>query len=151
MCNLNISNLRHQFNDLKPILQEKLVSETKLDDTFNNLFVVNGYKMERKDRNAKGRGLMAFYRSDLPLRCIRQFECTDSENTFLEMKLKNKSRGISCIYRPPSMSDNLFDTDLCSKMDQILITYSHICLVGDLNYNLLALEKSKTLSTIMDT
>ena len=35
-----------------------IISETKLDDTFNdNLFVTNGYKLERKDRNAKGGGL----------------------------------------------------------------------------------------------
>ena len=64
LCHLNINSLRHKFNDLKPILMDKLcdiliVSETKLDDTFNdNLFHVNGYKMERKDRNAKGGGLL---------------------------------------------------------------------------------------------
>ena len=65
VCHLNINSLRHKFNDLKPVLLEKLtiliISETKLDDTFNdNLFLVNGYKMERNDRNAKVGGLMAF-------------------------------------------------------------------------------------------
>ena len=157
LCHLNINSLRHKFNDLKPILLEKLcdiliVSETKLDDTFNdNLFTVNGYKMERKDRNAKGGSLMAFYRSDLPVRRIRQYECVENENIFLELKLKNRSWGISCIYRPPSLNDRVFDSDLCSKLDQKLIKYDHHCIVGDLNYNLLIPEKSHTLRNIMDT
>ena len=156
LCHLNINSLRHKFNDLKPILMEKLcdiliVSETKLDDTYNdNLFHVNGYKMERKDRNAKGGGLMAFYRSDLPVRRLKQYECLQSENIFLELKLKNRSWGI-CIYRPPSMNDGVFDNDLCSKLDQILIKFDHMCIVGDLNYNLLVSEKSHTLRNIIDT
>ena len=44
--------------------------------------------MERKDRNAKGGSLKAFYRPDLPLRRIKQYECTESENIFLELKQK---------------------------------------------------------------
>ena len=60
-----------------------IISETKLDDTFNdNLFVTNGYKLERKDRNAKGGGLMVFYKSDLPIRRIKNFECEVSESIF---------------------------------------------------------------------
>ena len=44
LCHLNINSIRHKFNDLKPVLHEKLcdiliISETKVDDTFNdNLF-----------------------------------------------------------------------------------------------------------------
>ena len=43
-------------------------------------------------------GLMAFYRSNLHVRSIKQYECTESENIFLELK-KNRSWGISSIYR----------------------------------------------------
>ena len=85
------------------------------------------------------------------MRRIKQFECTESENIFLELKLKNRSWGMSCIYRPPSMNDNTFETDICSKLDQILIKYEHICIVGDLNYNLLVSEKSHTLRKTIDT
>ena len=52
------------------------------------LITVNGYKMERKDRNAKGCGLMVLYRSDLSVHRIKQLECNDIECVFLEMKLK---------------------------------------------------------------
>ena len=60
LCHININSLRYKFNDLKPILLDKLcdilvISETKLDETFNNnLFAVNGNKLERHDRNANG-------------------------------------------------------------------------------------------------
>ena len=60
---MNINSLRYKFNDLKPILMDRLcdilvISETRLDDSFNNnLFAVNGYKLERKDRNANGGGI----------------------------------------------------------------------------------------------
>ena len=59
MCHLNINSLRYKFNDLKPILTDKLcdiliISEIKLDDSFNdNLFVISGYKFDRKDRMLK--------------------------------------------------------------------------------------------------
>ena len=49
------------------------------------------------------------------------------------------------------MNDNTFETDICSKLDQILIKYEHMCIVGDLNYNLLVSEKSHTLRNIIDT
>ena len=43
------------------------------------------------------------------------------------------------------------ETDICSKLDQILIKYEHMCIVGDLNCNLLVSEKSHTLRNIIDT
>ena len=74
LCHVNINSLRYKFNYLKPMLIDRLcdilvISETKLDDSFNNnLFAVNGYKLARKDRNANGGGIMIFleqiYRSD---------------------------------------------------------------------------------------
>ena len=66
LCHININSLRYKFNDLKPILIDRLcdilvIFETKLDDSFNNnLFAVNGYKLEHKDRNANGGGIMVF-------------------------------------------------------------------------------------------
>ena len=46
---------------MKPVLMDKLcdilfISEPKLGETFSdNMFITKGYKMERKDRNARGR------------------------------------------------------------------------------------------------
>ena len=127
LCHLNINSLRHKFNDLKPVLIDKLcdilvISETKLDETFNdNLFATKGYKMERKDRNARGGGLMVFYRSDLPVRRIKNYECEESESIFLELKLKNRAWCIPCVYRPPSTNDTTFENDFSTKLDQMLV------------------------------
>ena len=85
------------------------------------------------------------------MRRLKQYECLQSENIFLVLKLEKRSWGISCIYRPPSMNDGVFDNDPCSKLDQILIKFDHMCIVGDLNYNLLVSEKSHTLRNIIDT
>ena len=71
---LNINSVRYKFDDLKQILDDNLtdlliVSETKIDESFKfNLFAVDGYKMERRDRNARGGGFMTFVRSDLPFK-----------------------------------------------------------------------------------
>ena len=136
LCHITINSLRYKFNDLKPILIDRLcdilvISETKLDDSFNNnLFAVNGYKLERKDRNAKGGGIMVFFRADLPVRRINNLECEQSETIFLELKLNNRTWGILCSYRPPSTNDSLFEKDLCSILDQSFIKYDHLCYVS---------------------
>lgn len=137
------NNLRYKFNDIKRILTDRLcdilnISEMKLDDSFNdNLFLINGYKIKRKDRNVKGGGLIV-YKSDLSI----------SESIFLEMRLKNRTWGLSCNYRPPSLSDALSDTDFSSKLDQIFIKYDYVFVIGDLNYQILVSEKCLTLKLI---
>jgi hypothetical protein len=40
------------------------ISETKLDESFNdNLFNVDGYQVQRRDRNQYVRGILTFIRS----------------------------------------------------------------------------------------
>jgi hypothetical protein len=56
-AHLNINSLRYTFDEIKEILTDNIVdlliiSDTKLDETFNdNLFSVDGYKVQRRDRN----------------------------------------------------------------------------------------------------
>ena len=103
---------------MKPVLLDKLcdilvISETKLDETFHdNLFTVTGYKVERKDRNANGGGILVFFKSDMPVRRIKNYECDKTECICLELKLNNRTWGIVCLYRPQSMNDITFDREL---------------------------------------
>ena len=59
ICYLNINSIRYK-DELKEMLTSKLVdiliiSETKIDSSFNdNLFKVEGNKMERRDRTSQG-------------------------------------------------------------------------------------------------
>ena len=118
------------------------------------LITVNGYKMERKDRNAKGGGLMVLYRSDLPVHRIKQRECYDIECVFLEMKLKI---GLGEFYtfipppHPPSTIDSSLEGDMISKLDQSFIKYDRVCIIGDLNYSMLIPENSQVFVNIRDS
>jgi hypothetical protein len=53
---ININSLRYKFDEIKELLTENivvllLIADTKLDSTFiDNLFVVDGYKLQRRDR-----------------------------------------------------------------------------------------------------
>ena len=84
LCLLNINSLWFKFNDLNPILTDKLCNilifnEAKLDNSFNdNLFVANGYKFERTAKLCIS--MIVYYRSDLPIRRIGTLEYEKSES-----------------------------------------------------------------------
>jgi hypothetical protein len=65
-AHLNINSLRYKFDEIKEVLTDNIVdlliiSETKLDTSFNdNLFSVDGYKVQRRDRNQYGGGLLTY-------------------------------------------------------------------------------------------
>ncbi|XP_056004379.1 uncharacterized protein LOC125659658 isoform X2 [Ostrea edulis] len=69
---LNINSLRSKIEHIHELLTRNIVdilflSETKLDETFVDAqFQVDNYILWRRDRNAHGRGIVAYLRSDLP-------------------------------------------------------------------------------------
>ena len=71
-AHLNINSLRYKFDEIKEVLTDNfvdllIISETKLDKSFNdNLFSVDGYKVQHRDRNQYRGGLLTFIRSDFP-------------------------------------------------------------------------------------
>jgi hypothetical protein len=71
-AHMNNNSLRYKFDEIKEVPTDNIVdlliiSETKLDESFNdNLFSVDGYKVQRRDRNQYGGGLLTFIRSDFP-------------------------------------------------------------------------------------
>ena len=82
---ININSIRYKFNELKQILIDRLTdilifAETKLDASFNsNLFNTEDYKMERRDRDAHGGGIMTFIRADLSAKRRTDLESKDIE------------------------------------------------------------------------
>ena len=92
------------MDKLCDILVILVIRETKLDETFSdNLFITKATKWRGNiEMLERGGGLMVFFRSDLPVRRIKNFECEESESIFLELKLKNRSWCNPCVYRPPS-------------------------------------------------
>ena len=53
-------------------------------------------------------------------------------------------------YKPPSLSDTDFTTDMTKSLDKVLTFYENIALVGDFNFDLLRPEKSRPLVELCD-
>ena len=56
---LNVNSLRNTIEAVEELVQNKVdicfLTETKIDDTFpNKQFMLNGYKLFRRDRNGHG-------------------------------------------------------------------------------------------------
>ena len=54
------------------------------------------------------------------------------------------------IYKPPSMSDNYFSTLFIKNIDQCIINYDNIIVMGDLNFDILNDKKCQALKDLCD-
>ena len=119
-----------------------IIAETKTDESFNeNIFKAEGYKTERRDRTAPGGGLMTFVRSDLPFKRRKDLECEEVENICYELSMSKRKWCILGAYRPPLMKNQSFEIDLTKCLDKMFISYENLICIGDLNYDLLKIEK----------
>jgi hypothetical protein len=157
LCHLNINSLRHKVHDLKPFMHRlqpvlMAIAETKLDDSFPNAqFIIEDYHPPiRHDRNAHGGGLMAYVRTDIPCRQLHQLKSNHVESLFLELFIKKDPWLIGIIYRPPSLSDQLFMDDMEMLMDSATSLHQNILLLGDMNYDCMVPTKCRPLKTIME-
>ena len=63
-------NLRYTFEEVKKLLTDNIadllmIAESNLDNTFlDNLFQVDGYNLQRRDRDQHGVGLLTLIKSD---------------------------------------------------------------------------------------
>ena len=114
VSHLNINSLRNTFNDLSDLFSDKLVdilviSETKLDSTFKQgQFDVPGCKHFRKDMNAHGCVILAYFRSDLPASQRPDIALLHIENIIIEITILGRKWAIVCVYRPPSIPSSTF-------------------------------------------
>jgi hypothetical protein len=103
-----------QFDEIKEVLNDNIVdlliiSETKLDKSFiDNLFSVDWYKVQRRDRNQYDGGLLTFIRSDFPSNRKKSLESDKIETLCHEVYLSDRKWLIAGAYKPPSMSNNEF-------------------------------------------
>ncbi|CAG2224032.1 unnamed protein product [Mytilus edulis] len=151
ICHLNINSMRYKFDELKPILLDKIVdcliiSETKLDSSFkDSLFEVDGYKLQRRDRTDHGGGIATFMRADIPARRRLDIECKTLENIVYEITLDKTKWLIYAIYRPPSMANNIFYDSINILLDKGSKFIENYMVIGDLNYDFMVKSKSQIL------
>ena len=108
IAHLNINSIQNKFDELK-LLNEKLkahvlvISETKLDNTYpDNQFILEGYRMYRRDRKKGGGGLITYFSSCLPSCKISLPKVYKTlEAIAIEAKIGEKDLLFLAVYRPP--------------------------------------------------
>ena len=72
---LNVNSLINKFEAVEELVQDKVdicfLSETKIDETCTNeQFLINGYKLFRRDRNCHGKGVLCYINENIPSKTI---------------------------------------------------------------------------------
>jgi hypothetical protein len=155
---INVNSLRNKHFELSSVLYDGMcdilfIAETKLDDTFlQSCFDVPGFRAYRKDRDAKGGGLLAYVRSDLPARRREDLEFPNSktETIVIECGIQNRRWAFVGIYKPPSVSDDIFTDSATLGLDKLCTKYDNIMVTGDLNFDMSHPEKGKPLVDFCD-
>jgi hypothetical protein len=94
---------------LRCIVDLFIISETKLDESVNdNLFSVDGYKVQRRDMNQYGGGLLTFIRSHFPSSRKQSLksETIETDSSSFVSEIMNKSTMLSV--RTSFISSNLY-------------------------------------------
>ena len=153
---MNINSLRYKFDSIKDLLTQNIVdllfiAETKLDDSFVDAqFSVDNYHLWRADRTQNGGGVAAFLRSDIPGERKCNLEFGHIEGINIEVNLNGEKWLFLGAYKPPSLSDEVFENDCTLGLDRISEKYEHFILLGDLNFDMLDKSKSSKLNNVCD-
>ena len=90
---LNVNSIRNKLESVQEIIQNNfdicLVWETKIDLSFSNQqFCIPEYRIFRKDRNARGGGLIFYVNQDINSKVLNKYPtCQDLEILVFELKL----------------------------------------------------------------
>ena len=84
--------------------------ETKLDETFpNQQFMINGYKLFRRERNCHGEGILNSINENIPSKTVNVEGIEkDYEIIWIEIYIKSCKRLCIGLYKPPSQNENYF-------------------------------------------
>ena len=89
--------------------------------------------------------MAAYLRSDIAGYRKSDLDFKHIEGINIEVNLNGNKWLLSGAYKPPSMSDELFEQDCTLGLDKISEKYEHFILLGDLNFNMLDGPKSEKL------
>ena len=117
-CAFMQSDPRRCYSLNRKYIMSKLASETCRKAQTQ----VDGYRLERRDRNEFDGGIVAFVRSDIPIRRRKDLEMAQTESVLLEVKFNDSKWAILCVYRPPSQSNETFSHDMFQCLDKCSAT-----------------------------
>ena len=95
----------------------------------------------RRDRDSKGGGILAYINTDFPVSRKTNLESETLENFSVEVHINKNKWLVMGIYKPPSISDNDLSTLFIKNIDQCIINYDNIIVMGDLNFDMLSDKK----------
>ena len=98
----------------------------------------------------RGGGVAAYLRTDIVRDRQKDYECKHIESISVEVNLQNSKILICGAYKPPSMTDNIFENDCSLTLDKISSKYDNYILLGDLNFDMLCEQKCSSLMNICD-
>jgi len=105
LAHINICSLRNKVSEIEEILSCGIhllaISETHLDDTFNDAAVdIDGYRIFRKDRNAYGGGVAVYIQKQIPAKVRYDLMSADIEVLWLQIHLPHlKPLLVRCCYQ----------------------------------------------------
>ena len=134
-----MNSIRNKFESVQEIVQNTfdifLVCETKIDSSFpNQQFCIPEYRIFRKDRNARGGGLLFYVNQDLNCKVLNKYPTRQNpEILVLELKLSKTNWLVIGTYKPPSLSDIAFTSEISNILTFCRSTHDNILLMGDFN------------------
>ena len=130
---------QYKYDQLKIVIQGNVdilvITESKLDITFPmGQFVINGYRLYRKDRDQFGGGILIYIREDIPSKLLDGYKFPDDiEGLFLEINLKNTKWRLFGSYHPPSQDDKFYFDKVSRAIDIYSNLFDKFVLLGDFN------------------
>ena len=67
------------------------------------------------------------------------------ESITIEVRTETDRLCFTGVYKPPSMKHDVFKTDFSNTCENVLSRYDNLCILGDLNYDMLDKDKSSNL------
>ena len=107
-------------------------------------------RLFRNDRNQYGDGLATYVCSDIPCKHVKDIESTHIETIAIELKINSTSWLVLNCYKPPSLNTDIFQRELELLLEQASSLSSNSILMGDLNCDLLKMDKGRVLTDITD-
>ena len=132
-------SIRNKFESVQETIKNNfdifLVCETKIDSSFpNQQFCIPEYRIFRKDRNARGGRLLFYVNRDLNCKVLNKYPTRqDLEILVLELKLSKTNWLVIGSYKPPSLSDIAFKSEINNILTFYRSIHDNILLMGDFN------------------
>ena len=140
IAHINVRSLFPKIDEIRFLLNNTnldilCISEAWLDNTITDAQVkVDGYAIERNDRNRHGGGVAMYIRDTLDYK-LRDDLDSDTECLWIDLKISSEMNMLlCCLYRPPS-SNNAYYDNMLDMLDKVSLENKEMCVLGDLNFN----------------